>query len=99
MIELGMKSKVTYLLFSLHSRHHLFGMSLFTEHVYYSELKTGMIRRANKYTGKVIVTISLKPPFLPPAEIKMVHPFKQPSTRTDARDFGKSPHNNVLIYI
>ncbi|XP_074849534.1 pro-epidermal growth factor isoform X3 [Carettochelys insculpta] len=69
------------------ARGHLFGMSLFAEHLYYSELKTGIIWRANKFTGKVIVTISLKPSFLPPAEIKVVHPFKQPGTRTDAQDF------------
>uniref|UniRef100_A0A8C8RRU4 Pro-epidermal growth factor n=1 Tax=Pelusios castaneus TaxID=367368 RepID=A0A8C8RRU4_9SAUR len=68
------------------ARHHLFGMSIFAEHVYYSELKTGMIQRANKYTGKLIVTISLKPSFLSPADIKMVHPFKQPGTRADAQD-------------
>ncbi|XP_006119340.2 pro-epidermal growth factor isoform X2 [Pelodiscus sinensis] len=79
----------------IHSaRHHLFGMSLFAEHLYYSELKTGIIWRANKFTGKVIVTISLKP-FLPPTEIKVVHPFKQPGTRTDVQDFEhRSCHLN-----
>ncbi|NXN33365.1 EGF factor, partial [Nycticryphes semicollaris] len=70
-------------------RHQLLGMSLFAEHLYYSELKSGMIWRANKYTGKVIVTISLKPSFFPPVEIKVVHPFKQPGARTDSQDFEK----------
>ncbi|NXP02498.1 EGF factor, partial [Thinocorus orbignyianus] len=70
-------------------RHQLLGMSLFAEHLYYSELKSGMIWRANKYTGKVVVTISLKPSFLPPTEIKVVHPFKQPGSRTDFQDFEK----------
>ncbi|GAB0188982.1 pro-epidermal growth factor [Grus japonensis] len=68
-------------------RHQLLGMSLFAEHLYYSELKSGMIWRANKYTGKVLVTISLKPSFFPPVEIKVVHPFKQPGARTDSQDF------------
>ncbi|XP_032853723.2 pro-epidermal growth factor isoform X2 [Tyto alba] len=68
-------------------RHQLLGMSLFAEHLYYSELKSGMIWRANKYTGKVVVTISLKPSFFPPVEIKVVHPFKQPGGRTDSQDF------------
>uniref|UniRef100_A0A8B9D692 Pro-epidermal growth factor n=1 Tax=Anser cygnoides TaxID=8845 RepID=A0A8B9D692_ANSCY len=70
-------------------RHQLLGMSLFADHLYYSELKSGMIWRANKYTGKVVVTISLKPSFFPPVEIKVVHPFRQPGARTDLQDFGK----------
>uniref|UniRef100_A0A8C8B0F5 Pro-epidermal growth factor n=1 Tax=Otus sunia TaxID=257818 RepID=A0A8C8B0F5_9STRI len=70
-------------------RHQLLGVSLFAEHLYYSELKSGMIWRANKYTGKVVVTISLKPSFFPPVEIKVVHPFKQPGARTDSQDFEK----------
>ncbi|XP_064416884.1 pro-epidermal growth factor isoform X2 [Latimeria chalumnae] len=66
------------------AQHHPFGMSLFSEHVYYSEWKTGTIRRANKYTGKDIVTISPKPSFLPPADIKIVHPFKQPGAEASS---------------
>ncbi|XP_019355690.1 pro-epidermal growth factor isoform X1 [Alligator mississippiensis] len=65
---------------------HLFGMSLFAEHLYYTELKTGMIWRANKFTGKVTVTVSLKPSYLPPADIKVVHPFKQPGARMNSQD-------------
>ncbi|NXK52707.1 EGF factor, partial [Chauna torquata] len=70
-------------------RHQLLGMSLFADHLYYSELKSGMIWTANKYTGKVVVTISLKTSFFPPVEIKVVHPFKQPGARTDLQDFEK----------
>lgn len=64
-------------------------MSLFADHLYYSELKSGTVRTANKYTGKAVVTISLKPSLFPPVEIKVVHPFKQPGARTDLQEFGK----------
>ncbi|KAF2980820.1 hypothetical protein EK904_011105, partial [Melospiza melodia maxima] len=70
-------------------RHQLLGMSLFADHLYYSDLKSGMIWRANKYTGNVLVTISLKPSFFPPVEIKIVHPFKQPGARIDSQDLEK----------
>ncbi|NXH20184.1 EGF factor, partial [Bucco capensis] len=70
-------------------RHQVLSMSLFAEHLYYSELKSGMIWRANKYTGKVVVTMSLKPSFLPPVELKVVHPFQQPGARRDAQHFEK----------
>uniref|UniRef100_A0A8C3H146 Pro-epidermal growth factor n=1 Tax=Corvus moneduloides TaxID=1196302 RepID=A0A8C3H146_CORMO len=81
---------VRFLRSSKHQQiHQLLGMSLFAEHLYYSDLKSGMIWRANKYTGKVVVTISLKPSFFPPVEIKIVHPFKQPGARIDSQDLGK----------
>uniref|UniRef100_A0A803XP43 Pro-epidermal growth factor n=1 Tax=Meleagris gallopavo TaxID=9103 RepID=A0A803XP43_MELGA len=70
-------------------RYQLLGMSLFADHLYYSELMSGTVRTANKYTGKVVVTISLKPSLFPPVEIKVVHPFKQPGARTDLQEFEK----------
>ncbi|XP_030046718.1 pro-epidermal growth factor [Microcaecilia unicolor] len=57
------------------------GLSLFADHGYYSEWKTGTIRRFNKYTGEEIVKMSLTPSRLPPTELKVVHPFKQPRSR------------------
>ncbi|NWI93532.1 EGF factor, partial [Pitta sordida] len=70
-------------------RHQFLAMSLFAEHLYYSELKSGMIWKANKYTGRVVVAISLKRSFFPPVEIKIVHPSKQPDERTDFQDLEK----------
>uniref|UniRef100_A0A8D0L605 Pro-epidermal growth factor n=1 Tax=Sphenodon punctatus TaxID=8508 RepID=A0A8D0L605_SPHPU len=74
-------------------RLHIFGISLFAEHLYYSEWKTSTIRRANKYTGKDIVTIGLTPSFLSPSEIKIVHPFKQPGAITNSKDLDQGPCN------
>eukprot|EP00062_Callorhinchus_milii_P012065 gi/632958694/ref/XP_007895185.1/ PREDICTED: pro-epidermal growth factor [Callorhinchus milii] len=73
--------------------HQAFGISLFAEHVYYSEWKTATIRRANKYTGKDVVTISLKPSFLPPADIKIVHHFSQPTAPSDSQLIEKDKCN------
>jgi len=78
-----------FILISCCCRYQLLGMSLFADHLYYSELKSGTIWTANKYTGKAVVTISLKPSLFSLVEIKVVHPFKQPGARTDLQEFGK----------
>ncbi|XP_078090926.1 pro-epidermal growth factor [Mustelus asterias] len=62
--------------------HRPFGVSVFAENIYYSDWKTGTIHRADKYTGKDIVTIRPAPSFLPPADVKIVHPFRQPATES-----------------
>ncbi|XP_048394285.1 pro-epidermal growth factor isoform X2 [Stegostoma tigrinum] len=73
------------------SMHHQpFGISAFAEYIYYSDWNTSAIRRVDKYTGKDIVTISLKPSFLPPADVKVVHPFRQPA----AEPGSQSPERN-----
>ncbi|XP_069782270.1 pro-epidermal growth factor isoform X2 [Narcine bancroftii] len=63
--------------------HRPFGMSLFAEYIYYSDWKTSTIRRANKYTGKDMVVISPIRSFMPPADLKIVHPLHQPATESE----------------
>ncbi|XP_056659056.1 pro-epidermal growth factor isoform X1 [Monodelphis domestica] len=72
-------------LLSHFTKHHYFGMSLFVEDMFYSEWNTSSIWRANKYTGEKMVKMSLKPSFLPPTEIKVVHQFLQPTARNDTQ--------------
>lgn len=64
-------------------QHHLFGISLFADDVYYSEWKTGTIRQSNKYTGKEIVRLRLGPLLFPATQLKVVHRLSQPAAKAD----------------
>uniref|UniRef100_A0A2K6C6S5 Pro-epidermal growth factor n=1 Tax=Macaca nemestrina TaxID=9545 RepID=A0A2K6C6S5_MACNE len=68
------------------TQHNLFAMSLFGDHVFYSTWKTRTIWIANKHTGKDMVRINLHPSFVPPGELKVVHPLAQPKAEDDARE-------------
>ncbi|XP_070693269.1 pro-epidermal growth factor [Pempheris klunzingeri] len=54
------------------------GISLFLEHLYYTDAVSRVIRQINKYTGGEPVKVNKKPMAKPPADIKVVHPLKQP---------------------
>ncbi|XP_074131523.1 pro-epidermal growth factor isoform X3 [Sminthopsis crassicaudata] len=73
-------------LLSYFTQYHYFGMSLFVENMYYSEWNTSAIWSVNKHTGQKMVKISLKPSFLPPTEIKVVHQLLQPTVRNDTQN-------------
>ncbi|XP_069086346.1 pro-epidermal growth factor isoform X1 [Pleurodeles waltl] len=64
-------------------QHHLFGISLFADDVYYSEWKTGTIRQSNKYTGKETVRLRLGTSLFPSAQLKVVHRISQPAAKAD----------------
>ncbi|XP_011884433.1 PREDICTED: pro-epidermal growth factor isoform X3 [Cercocebus atys] len=68
------------------TQYNLFAMSLFGDHVFYSTWKTRTIWIANKHTGKDMVRINLHPSFVPPGELKVVHPLAQPKAEDDARE-------------
>ncbi|XP_034356848.1 pro-epidermal growth factor isoform X3 [Arvicanthis niloticus] len=66
------------------AQHSLFTMALSGDRIFYSALKTKAIWIANKHTGKDIVRINFNPSFVPPGELKVVHPRAQPRTEDGA---------------
>uniref|UniRef100_A0A8C4SF95 Epidermal growth factor n=1 Tax=Erpetoichthys calabaricus TaxID=27687 RepID=A0A8C4SF95_ERPCA len=59
-------------------------MSLFADHIYYTDLKSRTIRRTHKYTGRNVVTLNLKPSFDVLADVKVVFPLTSLTDRTGA---------------
>ncbi|KAM3937480.1 pro-epidermal growth factor [Leptodactylus fuscus] len=67
------------------TRQSSWGLSLFSDHIYYTERKSSAIRTLNKYTGKETVIITLKPSMADITDIKIVpqltssYPYKSES--------------------
>ncbi|KAG9338533.1 hypothetical protein JZ751_025589 [Albula glossodonta] len=55
------------------------GISVFLEHVYFTDNNTKTIKRQNKYTGDEEETITHKYPLHPPIDLRVVHPMRQPT--------------------
>lgn len=54
------------------------GISVFLEHLYYTDAATRLVKQVNKYTGGA--PLNLKQTAKPPGAIKVVHPLNQPMT-------------------
>ncbi|XP_032027597.1 pro-epidermal growth factor isoform X4 [Hylobates moloch] len=68
------------------TQHNVFAMSVFGDHIFYLTWKTKTIWIANKHTGKDMVRINLHSSFVPPGELKVVHPLAQPKAEDDAQE-------------
>ncbi|XP_003269401.3 pro-epidermal growth factor isoform X2 [Nomascus leucogenys] len=68
------------------TQHNVFAMSVFGDRIFYLTWKTKTIWIANKHTGKDMVRINLHSSFVPPGELKVVHPLAQPKAEDDARE-------------
>lgn len=63
---------------SLLFRSQSMGISVFLEHLYYTDAATRLVKQVNKYTGGA--PLNLKQTAKPPGAIKVVHPLNQPMT-------------------
>ncbi|XP_053559518.1 pro-epidermal growth factor isoform X2 [Bombina bombina] len=70
------------------TRPRVLGLSIFSDHIYYSEWNSS-IRRINKYTGKDVVKISLKPSTMLISDLITVQ-------LRDFRNSSTSPHSSGL---
>uniref|UniRef100_A0A671YI11 Epidermal growth factor n=1 Tax=Sparus aurata TaxID=8175 RepID=A0A671YI11_SPAAU len=56
------------------------GMSVFLEHLFYTDAASRVIKQVNKHSGGELKIVNVKPMAKPPLEIKVVHPLNQPMT-------------------
>uniref|UniRef100_A0A4W6F6W9 Epidermal growth factor n=1 Tax=Lates calcarifer TaxID=8187 RepID=A0A4W6F6W9_LATCA len=54
------------------------GISVFLEHIYYTDAASRVIKQVNKYTGGEPLDVNIKRMAKPPTDIKVVHPLNQP---------------------
>ncbi|XP_017272981.1 pro-epidermal growth factor [Kryptolebias marmoratus] len=55
------------------------GLSVFVDHVYYTDAVSRVIKQVNKYTGGQPEVVNIKQMAKPPVDIKVVHPLAQPA--------------------
>ncbi|KAM3866980.1 pro-epidermal growth factor [Diretmus argenteus] len=67
-------------------RSHSLAISVFLEHLYYTDVASRAIKQVNKYTGGEPVNVNTKPMTKPPIDIRVVHPLNQPG------EDSRSPH-------
>ncbi|XP_034545945.1 pro-epidermal growth factor [Notolabrus celidotus] len=61
-----------------------FGMSIFLEHLYYTDAASRVIKQVKKNTGGKSLSVNLKPMAKPPVGIKVVHHLNQPMADTQS---------------
>uniref|UniRef100_A0A3B4T8X9 Epidermal growth factor n=1 Tax=Seriola dumerili TaxID=41447 RepID=A0A3B4T8X9_SERDU len=54
------------------------GISVFLEHLYYTDAASRVIKQVNKYTGGKALDVNIKQMAKPPVDIKVVHALNQP---------------------
>ncbi|XP_059202954.1 pro-epidermal growth factor [Centropristis striata] len=54
------------------------GISVFLEHLYYTDAASRVIKQVNKYAGGEPLNVNIKQMAKPPVDIKVVHPLNQP---------------------
>ncbi|KAE8285591.1 Pro-epidermal growth factor [Larimichthys crocea] len=60
------------------------GISVFLEHLYYTDTASRVIKQINKYTGGEPLNVNIKPMAKPPVNIMVVHPLNQPMADSES---------------
>lgn len=54
------------------------GLSVFLDHIYYTDIESRAIKQVNKYIGGQPLDVNMKQMAKPPGDIKVVHLLNQP---------------------
>ncbi|RVE67693.1 hypothetical protein OJAV_G00105640 [Oryzias javanicus] len=80
--QFGLRGESAIAFCDYDGRSHSFAMSLFLEHLYYTDARSHVVKRLNKYTGGEPMELNLKPNPKAPVSLKVVHPLNQPMTQS-----------------
>ncbi|KAM9356664.1 pro-epidermal growth factor [Symphorus nematophorus] len=72
-------------------------ISVFLEHLYYTDAASRVIKQVNKHTGGEAVNVNIKPMAKPPADIKVVHPLNQPMADSQSSFPGCDEHSGNCV--
>lgn len=60
------------------------GITVFLQHIFYTDDTFGVIKRVNKHTGEETLKVTIKPMAKAPVDIKVVHHLNQPMADSSA---------------
>lgn len=81
---------VKFALLSAFVRSQSLGISVFLEHLYYTDATSQVIKQVNKYTCGESLDVNLNRMAKIPAAVKVVHPLNQPMADSSSTSSGYS---------
>ncbi|XP_068447771.1 pro-epidermal growth factor [Clinocottus analis] len=75
------------------------GISVFLEHLYYTDAASRVIKQVNKYAGGEPLIVNVKEMAKPPVNIKVVHPLNQPMADSQSSVPGCDEHSGNCMNV